>query len=378
MSNQHEVVVIGSGTVGAAAAWRLAAHGARVVLLDRRGLDGVPPGPGAWPSSTQVVRLASKDELSVQMAIRALALWREVELVSGLQVVEPVDAVDHGPADVTVALHRTLDLSGLRATLVEPHEAQARWPGLRFDTSVLVHHGAGRVRSASARTALARAARACGAEVRAGAEAVALRELPGGAVEVQLADGARLRADSVVVAAGPGAPALLRPWSPPGTVWRLTRQHCFEVPAAAGGAAGAWPSVVHHGDVGAAPVRAVPGGGGLRFVEDTDEPADDPADTPAGGPPRGPGAPAAARVRDYVRRWCPGLDADRASTSSRVRAGTADRHVVVDRMGPFVALTGLRADAFGLAPAVGDLAAALTLDDVPAPREFAVPRPPGR
>ncbi|HEY2985262.1 MAG TPA: FAD-dependent oxidoreductase, partial [Jatrophihabitantaceae bacterium] len=77
---QADVVVVGGGVMGSAAAWRLAARGADTVLLER-----FEPGHvrGASHGASRIFRFAYPDPFYVELAVRALPHWRDVEAATG-------------------------------------------------------------------------------------------------------------------------------------------------------------------------------------------------------------------------------------------------------------------------------------------------------
>src|SRR5690606_11954731 len=126
-----------------------------------------------------------------------------------------------------------------------PAEAQRRWPGIRFDTTVLHHPDAGRLHADHSVAALQRAAAQAGADVRHTTPARTVRETDRG-VEIAL-DTEVITARHVVVAAGawtrtvldgvtgrtaPRLPALRTTQEQPAHFVPLTDAQ--------------WPSFVHH------------------------------------------------------------------------------------------------------------------------------------
>ncbi|MGM1061621.1 FAD-dependent oxidoreductase [Saccharothrix sp. Mg75] len=179
-----DVVVVGGGAMGSAAAWQLASRGAEVVLLER-----FAPGHAFGASH---------------------GAW--------------VPAAAGSPGRVLTAA-----------------EATGRWPGFRFTGPVFSHPRSGRVHADRAVAALRAAAAHHGAEVRHEAPVVALRPRDGG-VDVVTGNGV-LRARRAVVAAGAWTRALLDGLVPlpPLTVTQEQPAH-FAPPAGH-----EWPPFIHHG-----------------------------------------------------------------------------------------------------------------------------------
>jgi glycine/D-amino acid oxidase-like deaminating enzyme len=222
-----DVIVVGAGIVGCATAWELARRGARVTLLDRGVVSGGTTGLGEGN-----VLVSDKDAgPELELAVLGRRLYAELEdLVGDVGRIRRKGALIVHPDARTWAAEPAraarLRAAGVDCELLDGDRVHALEPNL---TGAL--HGALRVPGdlqcdprAIAR-ALAREAERLGAIVRTGAE-VARVEVGGGASSggavsgVVLADGERLAAGAVVLAAGPwtrplaedaGAPLPLEP-----------------------------------------------------------------------------------------------------------------------------------------------------------------------
>ena len=133
MTTSTRVLVIGGGLVGAASAWRLAAPGHRVTMLEQFALGHQH---GASHGSSRIFRHAYADPTYVELAARALQGWRRLERITGLEILERTGAVDHGDPAAIQQLSRSLHRAGLEFQIVAPRDAERRWPGIRFDTVV--------------------------------------------------------------------------------------------------------------------------------------------------------------------------------------------------------------------------------------------------
>src|SRR5829696_74609 len=141
-----DVVVVGAGAMGSAAAWHLARRGRGVALLER-----FEPGHvrGSSHGASRIFRLAYDDPLYVRLARSALAGWRELEDDVGEPLLDVTGGIDHGDAGSVQEVAAALAASGVAFELLAPEEAAERWPGLRFDGTVLHHPEGGRCRSAA-------------------------------------------------------------------------------------------------------------------------------------------------------------------------------------------------------------------------------------
>jgi glycine/D-amino acid oxidase-like deaminating enzyme len=205
-----DVVVVGAGIVGTAAAWELARRGARVSLLDAGEVSGGTTGLGEGN-----VLCSDKDagpELELTTLGRARYDAIEAELGDVARIRRKGALIVHPGADTWAAepaRAARLRAAGVEAELLTPAQVRGREPRL---TGAL--HGATHVPGdlqcdprAIAR-ALARAASALGAQVRTRCRADAVLTSGGRVAGVRLQGGEVLAAGAVVVAAGPWSRAL--------------------------------------------------------------------------------------------------------------------------------------------------------------------------
>ena len=346
-----EVVVIGGGVMGSAAAWQLASQGYGVTLLERS-----VPGhtEGSSHGSSRIFRLAYADGFYVSLAARALPLWRRIEEESGRELLTLTGAVDHGPAPVVNELYARLREAGHEAQILSPGEAGERWPGLRFDTSVVFHADAGRVHADHAVLAFQEAAVARGATVRHQVRVVEVLRRGADRVEVATVDGEVIPADAAVVAVGGWAPGLAAETVRGLPPLRVTQEQPVHFPAAD---PLAWPSFIHHGGAGLDADFAVYGLGsddGVKVGFHGVGPIVDPDHRD-----RTVDAAARDRIRAYAERWLPGADASHPDATTCLYTTTPDQDFVIDRDGPVTILAGFSGHGFKFAPLIGELAADL-------------------
>lgn len=101
-----DVIVIGGGVMGAAAAYHLAKSGQRVLLLEQFTV-GHTQGSSHGPS--RIIRLAYDGADYVQLARAAYALWDQLEAESNASLIFKVGGFDFGAPDAFM-------LDGIRAT----------------------------------------------------------------------------------------------------------------------------------------------------------------------------------------------------------------------------------------------------------------------
>jgi sarcosine oxidase len=364
-----DVVVVGGGAMGSAAAWQLARRGADVVLLEQFG-----PGHGRGSShgSSRIVRLSYDDPFYVDLAAAAYRQWDELEADSGEQLLTWTGVVDHGDRPTVDSMAELLSAKGHATELLDPVDASSRWPGLRFDGSALFHPHGGRAHADRTVAALKRIAAEHGADIRHDTRVKAL--VPAADhVEIQTED-ETLLAIAVVVAAGAWTASLL------GDVLRLpaltvTREQPAHFPPR--DPATPWPSFIHH-QVGT-PTRgtATPRGTyGLSSVDGVKVGFH--AVGPVVHPDESGTGVDGQRLRalqDYVAAWVPGVDAEHPAASPCLYTLTDDSDFVIDRFGPLAVAAGFSGHGFKFTPEIGRIVADLVLNGGPAPERFRISRP---
>ncbi|MFJ5984168.1 N-methyl-L-tryptophan oxidase [Lentzea sp. NPDC092896] len=201
----YDVIVIGLGGMGSAAAYRLAQRGKRVL-----GLEKFTPAHahGSSHGGSRVTRQAYfEDPAYVPLLLRAHEMWDQIEQDSGEHVFHRVGGVIVGDQDsgAITGSRASVEQFGLKHELLDASQLRARFPAFRpFDSEIgLYEPGAGFVVPETAVEAhLALAARA-GAELHF--EEPVTHWEPG-RVTTALAT---YEAEHVVVCPGPWAPELL-------------------------------------------------------------------------------------------------------------------------------------------------------------------------
>ena len=214
---KFDVIVIGLGAMGSAAAYQLAKRGAKVLGIDRF----TPPHAfGSSHGETRITRLACGEgpEYS-QFAIRSHRIWRELERDTGDELLVQNGFLAISGPGKRAANHENLAFletsveAAKRANIVHEtlDDAGLKSRFKAFNTSAgdygYFEPGGGYVFPERCVAAQLARARALGADLHAG-EAV-LRFAPlDGAVDV-VTDRGTYRADKIVISAGPWLPALL-------------------------------------------------------------------------------------------------------------------------------------------------------------------------
>jgi glycine oxidase len=207
-----DVAVIGGGAIGLSVAWRAAARGMDVVVLER---DRAGAGTSHYAAGmlAPIAEVTPSEKPLLDLGLRSARLYPV--FVSELLKAAGVDTIGYTTsgtllvardADEAEALERELELRrrfGLDVERLRPSEARHREPGLapalRLALDVPSDNA---VDPRALLPALARAVRACGGELRENAPVAVVEHDDERVTGVRLADGSRVRARDVVAAAG--------------------------------------------------------------------------------------------------------------------------------------------------------------------------------
>ena len=353
MPRDADIVVVGAGIVGAAAARALGGTSAEVVLLERFELGH---DRGSSHGTSRIFRLNYPDERYVRMAKAARDAWTELERERGQRLLVRSGSLDLGPVAAETA--RALAACGVRYETLGADEVASRWPvRLTPDETDVFQADGGIVLADRAHAALVASAAEAGVEIRENTPVRSLA-LDRRGVRVVL-DSGELRAGAVVVTAGAWASPLLAdvgvelPVVP-------TRETVVYL---ALNEAEAIPSVIDYarlptsGGNGvrrtgqAAYALAAPGGGLKAGLHHSGPVAD----------PDGESEPDAA-VATWVAAWAAsryeGLG-EQARRETCLYTSTADESFVLERRGPVVVGSACSGHGFKFAPVVGRTLAAL-------------------
>ncbi|WP_307793702.1 N-methyl-L-tryptophan oxidase [Actinotalea soli] len=206
----HDVIVVGLGSMGGAAAMELAGRGASVL-----GLERFRPGHdrGSAHGGTRLVRQSYfEGSAYVPLLRRAYAGWRELEEASGQELLTLCGGIYLGdPASevVTGSLSSARE-HGLPHEVLTAEEVRQRIPTMAPASHAVgvLEAAAGYVRPERTTRATVEVARRRGAEIHLEEPALGWTVTPGGGVEVRTAAGT-YGADRLVLSPGAWAPGLL-------------------------------------------------------------------------------------------------------------------------------------------------------------------------
>lgn len=204
MKTAWDVIVIGCGGIGSAAAYHLAREvGQRVLVLERYSV-GHPYG--ASDDHSRIIRLSYHAPEYIALARDAYAAWAEVEEAAGIRLVVTTGGLDiewvgtRGRRDVSHCA-AALAAAGIPHELLDAAEVMRRWPQWRLPAEMraLYQADGGLVDARKAIGVHVALARAHGATILERSPVLELRAA-GGGYEVRT-DTATFSAERVVVAA---------------------------------------------------------------------------------------------------------------------------------------------------------------------------------
>ena len=204
-----DVVIVGAGVMGCAAAYQLAKDGARVLLLDQFAV-GHDHGSSHGPS--RIIRLAYDSLDYVALARASYALWHELEAESGERLLTQVGGLDLGAPDALALdeIRAAYLAAGVSFEALARDEIMARYPQFNLPEGTIGLYQADYSLLAADRcvAALAAQARRYGATIREREPAQQIRATASG-VEVRTTQGV-YSADRLILSAGSWMRPLLR------------------------------------------------------------------------------------------------------------------------------------------------------------------------
>ena len=368
--DRADVVVIGAGAMGTAAARALAERGVDVVALER---FRIGHASGSSHGPTRIFRLSYPHVDYTRLAKRALQGWANLEEASGERLLVRTGGLDVGP--VARDCRAALDATGLASEWLSAAEAAQRFPAIDFGglREILYQPDAGVCLAARTVEAQARVARRAGADLREDASVERLERTNSGGVRVWTAGGAIEARVAVVTAGSWAAPLLVDAGLPPLPLTAVL-QHVSYFPGPGGTASPHLPTFIDWSgpDISWYALASAGEAPGVKVGQHV------------GGRPVDPAAgpfevdPAMATVHSaYVRTRFPGLGPEPVLTETCLYTMTPDEDFILDRVGPVVIGSPCSGHGFKFAPLIGDVLADLALGSPPGPpgSRFALDRP---
>jgi sarcosine oxidase len=330
-----DVVIVGAGVMGAAAARALARAGREVLVLEQ---FEVGHRRGSSHGASRVFRLSYEDPMYVRMAQESLPLWRDLEGESGRTILTITGGVDIGSGAMANAA--ALEACGAALERMDGRAATERFPVFSFPPEVpaLFQPDAGIVHADVAIRAFIESARAGGAEVRTATRATRLTT-EGDAVVIET-DTDSVRAQIAVVTAGAWARPLLATAGidPPVVPTRET--------AAYFGLDEPWPPVLVQWE--AAPYYALANPGkGIKAAQHHAGPVTDPDDEGVVS------EEAVVRLSAWIKERFHGAEPEPQSAETCLYTNTDDERFILERHGPVVVGSPCSGHGFKFAPLIG-------------------------
>ncbi len=373
-----EVAIVGGGTMGAMALWRLASRGVKAVCFEQ-----YSPGHdrGAAGGETRIFRTAyAKSSMYVPLLRESRELWQALEAESGRRLLGLTNSLAVGDGDSASmrTVSDSIERYGLPHEVLDADEFAARFPqhSLLDGDAVVLDHEGGYLRPDLALVAATRRAEELGGVVERYHRVEAVVPDQGG-VTVRV-DGTSRRFRTVVLAAGPWTGRFLPAAAPFLTVkrptqawfaardpeqWKpensppLTRMSGLEGTAING--AYVLPSI------DGVAVKLGLAHANHELVEDPDQL--DRTFTFA----------QIEQLREVAERIVPGVYPDPIRLAAYVEAYTPDGHPLVGKVPGtenVVLLCGFSGHGFKLSPAFGDIAADFVIDGLtPRPIDYLSP-----
>jgi sarcosine oxidase len=354
-----DVIVIGLGGMGTAAAWQLAQRGAKVLGLEqfRLGHDR-----GSTHGHTRIIRQAYYEHPDyVPLVRRAYEGWYDLEQRQGVHLLTSCPCLTLGPpaGELVSGVRRSAAEHSLPVEDLSLAEVTRRHPAFVFpadcDMVGVVEHTAGFLYVDRCVTAMINEAGRLGATLLSDEAVLGWQETASGVV-VRTASGQH-EAAKLIVTAGPWAARLLGTF---GAALRVMRQVVF------------WMSVADppsfRRDRFPVFIADTPGGyfyglpalddRGVKIARHYGAPEVDRVEQIE----RTITADDEAPIRGFVRAYLPGADGPRGGASTCVYTLTPDRHFVID-LAPgsdrVAVAAGFSGHGFKFAPAVGEVLADL-------------------
>lgn len=177
----YDVIVVGIGGMGSAAAWQLAKRGQRVLGLERY---DIPHAMGSSHGISRIIRLPYyEDPAYVPLLHRAYALWRDLEAATDDEILVITGSIDGGAeeSDVFQGALASARLHDLPHEVLTATAVNERFPAYRLPEGMraVYQPQGGLVASERAIVAHVRAAQAHGAEIHAREQVLDWKATPG-------------------------------------------------------------------------------------------------------------------------------------------------------------------------------------------------------
>lgn len=363
MTERHDVIVVGVGGMGSAAAYHLAKRGLDVLGLERY---DIPHSRGSSHGITRIIRKPQyEDPAYVPLVRRAYELWDALEERSDRELLKITGGLDIGPPDSQVfrGSLRSCEAHNIEHEILSAAELRDRFPGydLPEDHRAVYQADGGFLVPEQCIIAHVEAAQEAGADIRAREPVMDFTELADGGMQVTTQKGT-YEARELVITAGAWARELLPELTdlavPERQVlaWLQPTEPPLFDPAN-------FPVFVHETDDGAYygfPQYDVPGFkfGKFNHLEET-------ADPGAMGEPRSEDE---QLLRAYAEQYFPDGAGPTMQLATCMFTNTPDEHFILDTLPDRPQVTvgaGFSGHGFKFASVIGEILADLAMSESP-------------
>lgn len=362
MADAYDVIVVGLGGMGAAAAYHLSAHGLRVLGLERYDFGH---GRGSSHGETRIIRLAYfEGSAYVPIVQRAYRLWQDL----GERIGAPL-LFRTGSLEMSEEGHDFVDRSeascrdhGLPFELLDAAETMRRHPAFKLhpNTRAIFQPDGGFVLSEAGIRAHADLATAHGALLRTGETVLGFDETGAGRVSVRTDKGS-YSAAQLVLTAGPWMPQLVPALGRSLETfkqtlgWFVPRHRELFAPSA-------FPVFIHfssEGEFYGFPLYGDRGVkvGGPHFAREPIDPDE---------PDRVASPRQVKALEGFFDRHLPDAAGPAQTPTGCIYTKTPDEHFIIDRhpaMRQALLVSACSGHGYKFAPAIGEIVADLVVDD---------------
>ncbi len=226
----ENLIIIGAGGMGCAAAYHAAKAGLKPLLLEQFALGH---NLGSSHGGSRITRYANPDAEECRIIPETFRLWRTLERESGERLLDITGSLMLGPEEETflVDTQQALEANRFDYELLSAATLQAAYPQFRLPASWigLQQADAGKLAADRCVAAMAEQAIANGAQLRENSAVARIDPASQGAT-ITLAGGEQLYGRRLIISAGPWAQRFLEPLLGRSLDMRVTRQQVAYFP----------------------------------------------------------------------------------------------------------------------------------------------------
>ena len=138
LTNQlYDAIVIGTGSMGSAAAYHLSKAGAKTLVLEQFSRDHTF---GSSHGNTRIIRLVYEKPFYTELMKSSYACWRDLERESGKKLLYTTGSIIIAPVghEYVIGTGASLDAAGIEFEWLHDRELAARLPQLRIEPNTMI------------------------------------------------------------------------------------------------------------------------------------------------------------------------------------------------------------------------------------------------